>query len=500
LGKVQRFFKERLDVNYDDPNVSLYLNSIGDSLENYCDWSVMPNKLADSKEALMRFNRPFDPFDDKVKYLYDVASQWMHEEFYPYMCDSVMYSYDHVVDHHFDENKSPGWPWNISYTTKGDYWDSEDAGFFDQYWEALATDDPIVSYFAVSIKEELRKTGKLPRTMIAVDVNHVVANACLFLNQNEKMQQSHLRHSGAIGISMFNGGWHMLASEMRKIDRGNNAAELDGSKFDAVTRERHHLHVCEFRIACLGKQFRTARNIIRARNLYKNNIIKFVINVDGTVYVIFVSNPSGQGSTTHDNTLKNFMDVCVLWQLLVPEYLRTYQMFKLFVKLILCGDDMSFVTTSEIWKIFNPERIMSISHHIDMVYTSPCLQPRQFTDTEFLGHGFRMLHYNRTSMYVPVIDCHKMRSSFVRYNKTSTVYETINRLCGIRNETWGCEECREWFREAGLFLKRYYNYLEFDPQWIECWKGYKSDYDLFTLYTGYTLEQSMLNDSAVLKE
>lgn len=495
LGKVQRHFEEELVVDYYDKKVIDFLHTKGESESDYDDYIIVPKNLDHVHTALRRFNSPPDPFTSEVKSLYSEAAKWMYEEFYPFMSQSKIKSYCFLTDYHFNGKKSPGYPWNLKYPTKNDYWNSDDSIFFDEYWHRLGTDDPIMSLFAVSIKEEMRKRAKVEkggiRTIIASDVNHTVAMGALFLDQNEKMNKSHLRHSSAIGVSMMYGGWDNVVRRMNRIDDELCVFELDGVKFDAKFFNIHFQHIKEFRTLCLDDSEKTTENLKRVHNVYENFKYMLWVSVDGKVYLVRVGNPSGQGCTTNDNTLKNYMDNAVLFMLLTPAFLHSHKLFQMFVILVLVGDDDSMSVDKRIRHLYNPTRIMAIAHKIHMEYTTPCYEPRRMVDTEFLGHGFLPIKYRGFTVYVPSIDCHKMRASLVMFNKSHTLVETINRLCGFRNETWACKSCRKWFSECAQYVRN--QCVDGDPAIDTAWKGYLSDLELAEIFTGYKFTISDLS-------
>jgi hypothetical protein len=85
-------------------------------------------------------------------------------------------------------------------------------------------------------------------------------------------------------------------------------------------------------------------------------------------------------------------------------------------------------------------------------------EPELFQNLTFIGHRFKLVEVPRTNLKVWVsdIDCRKMRCSMVHgFSENSTrgtVYSTLERACGIRNETFMCVDCRQWFSSIICFL------------------------------------------------
>jgi hypothetical protein len=86
-------------------------------------------------------------------------------------------------------------------------------------------------------------------------------------------------------------------------------------------------------------------------------------------------------------------------------------------------------------------------------------------------------------VHLPVIDCRKMKTSMLKFNTSGEMWETIVRANGLRNETFACPHCRHWFSELIADL-RTETVNSLDQQVIDAWKSYKTDADLWSLYTG----------------
>jgi hypothetical protein len=486
LGKVFRIFNPR-SPDYHDDDVREFIEVKGDSLNNYMNYGVVPRKLEHAKKSILRYNRTEDPFSERVKCFYDEAGVWLEKEFGHWVSGSRVLSYDEIIEW-LRPLKSPGYPWTLVYPYKCDYWASPDADFYSKYWCKLSTPDYIRSLCSVSIKEEVRPADKIEngdvRTIISMDVNHVVAHCQLTLQQNQRLIASNTLHSSALGLNLLQGGFHKLNAKMSKFG-DKSTLELDGKKFDARFRKYCFDKIRDFRFSMLNKEEQTSDNYERLKNLYYELTYAPLVNVDGSVYGRCSGNPSGQACTTPDNTLKNFMDIVVLWHLIMPKEYHTYDSFKEHLILCICGDDINISVHPDVQNLFNSESIRLNMSQIDMEYHFASMQFRDNSECTFLGHGYKLCDVPSCgyAMYMPVIDCEKMRTNMLIYNEQKTAANCIVRACGLRNETFACDDCRKWFSELIEYLRNKYAMSQ-DPQIQEAWKSYLTDRELWRVYAG----------------
>jgi len=485
IGSISRYFKPK-EPNYYDDIVDEWISGTGEDPNKYSRYAVVPKRLGLATKAITRYDRVPDPFSKEVHHFYDVAGEWMEKTFAPFLCESNVCSYDYMTEW-LSPDKSPGMPWTHKYPFKCDYWNSPDADFYSVYWTALATKDYIRSLCSVSIKEEVRLKEKIDRdevrTIIAMDVNHVVAHGQLCLEQNQRLVASHEDHPIKLGINMFGGGWHRLNHRMSRFGSGANTIELDGKKFDGRFRYYCFEKIRDFRFKMLSAEQRTEANKTRLRNIYYELAHAPLVNVDGCVYGRSSGNPSGQGSTTPDNSLKNYQDVVVLWHLTMPEEMRTYDIFTSFTEICIVGDDINISVHPSIHHLFNVAAIRRVMSEIDMEYHFAAEEFRHNYECTFLGHAFSLVDIDGLdrAMYLPVIDCERMRSNMLIYNAKHTVDNTIVRACGLRNETFACKDCRVWFNDLIMFLLSRYGR---DLKCVDAFKNYLTDRELWELYSG----------------
>jgi len=481
MGRVYRHFSDSIP-DYEDVFVRKWLEDRGEDMSYYSHYDVTTITREYARAALARYDREMDPFTPEIKALYDIAAEWLWLEFGPHMSNSRVISSE-AAEAHLNNDKSPGAPWTlVGILSKGDYFELK-CDDYVKYWDLLATPNYIRSLCSSSGKEEIRPAEKVHagkiRSTISMEVGHVKAHTQLCLDQNEMLMATVGKHSSCLGIVMQYGGWDKLNTRMSRFAPVPSTMELDGDKFDARYRWYVFQKVRDFRYRCLRADYRTPENYARLCNIYRELCFAPFLDVDGHVYSREVGNPSGQACTTPDNIFKNFMDIVVLWLKIMPASYHNYRDFKRCLELCIVGDDINISVHPDIQHLFNAKKVMEYSHHIDMVYTTPTEEFRHNYECEFLGHGFQ----NVMGIYLPVINCVKMRTSMLKFNTTGEIWETIVRACGLRNETFACVHCRCWFSELIRDLKKEYGRSD-DSQIVDAWKSYKTDAELWSLYTG----------------
>lgn len=490
VGSVYRPFKPR-DNMYTNYYVQEWLNLNGD-FDTYSDYYVIGKNLNISRRSISRFDKPKNPFTLEDEELYRLCAQALPREF-RCLNGSRDYSYDEVLSK-LDSLKSPGYPWTLQYPYKYDYWMSDDIECFDRYWLSLASQEPMLTLASVSCKEEIRNADKIKadkgRTIVAMDVNHLVATGILMMNQNELLVQNNLKCASALGLTLYHGGAQRLAAYLMKWGHIANIFSVDGKEFDSTYNGVAFEEVYRFRFQMLRHDLRHDDNWRRFWNLMLQIRETYLVDVDGVVYKKDTGNCSGQGNTTPDNIFKAFLDGFCLWCMCVPADMRTYEAYRLNVRTVHCGDDWIFSVNPEYLYLFNYETIQSHAPRLGIKLEFENMLPALFGEVTFIGHRFKLVEVPDTNLRVWVadIDCRKMRCSMVHGfsdgKKVNNLYSTIERACGLRNETFMCMECREWFSSVIQFL---FDRADFDSEIGAATRScYLTDDQLWQIHTGLT--------------
>jgi len=505
LGRVYRPYKEG-SKDYADQEVVEYLRSIGESPDAYSAYKVVPKTLEGARTALSRYDRHPDPLSPSIKALYHRVSHWLDLEFGPILSDSRVMSLEEVEEW-LQHGKAPGYPWSLKYAFKEDYIASNDFDFYAKYWDKLATDNHVPSLVSCFVKVEVREVEKVEannvRSVSVMDTNHIVAHNQLVLHQNSRLASTPLQSASALGLNMLSHGAEDLIRHMSPDDFGlsPNTIEIDGKKFDSRYWSFILLLVGLFRARMLRASDRTPANEKRMKNLYHELAHAPFVDVDGHVYARDGGNPSGQAATTPDNILKNYMDFAVIWILVTPSEFHHHDIYSRFVRQCIVGDDINLTVKPAVQFYFNPLSIVEKASLIGMQYTLPTMDFRHFHECTFLGHSFLRTYVPSLDayMYLPVIDCVKMRTNMLIFNDHlggDRLANTIVRACALRTETFACEGCRSWFADLITFLRARHNPAR-NPQLRDAWKSYKTDHQLWELYSGFEDRFSSADPTAV---
>lgn len=489
IGRMPRHFVgDKPAPTWRDPLMSQFIRGPGSwafdekILQDPMPFSRNPRTLQLARAALRRYDRPCDPLGDRVKSYYRTAALWADAEFGRYVRNSRIYSYDEAQST-LDPSKAAGAPWSLYYASKGQYWASPDAIMFDQYWDLLCTDAGPPSVCAQIGKDQLQAfednfAGKM-RTVTSMDVNHVLSHAIFCADQNKRFQSAALVTSSAYGMSLLNGGANRLVHMMERDCKKPSTLELDGKRFDARFSSFLFDLIRDLRWSWLSDEWKTPDNKKRFDNIYRLLWSSPLLGLDGVLYSRYIGNPSGQLCTTVDNTIKNFMDMCVLWMLCTDPKFHFYAVFSSKIRLCLYGDDVNITVHHDFHHLFNADSILSASAHIDMEYTFASMDFRWFHECTFLGHSFSRSQLPGTSFWfwLPMISCVKMVCSYLCWGSDQdSPTARLEALCGIRNETFGCPHCRKFYSQFYEWVLPKYG--------IDYFPGYLPDVSLWALYTG----------------
>lgn len=256
-------------------------------------------------------SRPWEPDPVKWKFAEKVTIQQNS----PYLQASVM-SYEEAKIN-AERSKSPGYPWNKYYKTKGEVYDDPiaDAMIRDTIDHIMETGDmKIRTFHQSSPKTEVRPMEKLVgdnpkvRVFMCCDILLYTVGIMLYRNQNDQFLKAwSTTNYSAVGCSLQYGLWHKLFAiltsglpleEALKIvfycyDISAMEATLRSAVFDVIYRMRN-----SFLIIPPDKQYQY-QNLI---NWYFTCLLySYVIDPKGFLIMMFGGNPSGILNTLNDN-------------------------------------------------------------------------------------------------------------------------------------------------------------------------------------------------------
>jgi len=409
------------------------------------------------RTSIAKYNRA-QPLLDPVAW--GLAGEYVERHFGPWLGGSIEITRD-AAKNKAERMTSPGYPFSLKWQKKGDFLDDPISDrVLDAHWDKLATDSPIVSFWTASLKLELRPIEKIAvnsqRTFTASAADGSINTNRLCLDFNEAFYRSNNKHWSFVGCSKFSGGWDRL---YRRLSRHPNAFELDESSFDASLFRAALRGMQEFRWRMLAKEYRTPDNAKRLENMYDSIIHSVIVLDNGEVVMKHTGNPSGSANTIVDNTIILFRLFAYAWVVMSAEHDRAfntnfcnYRAFMGNVEAALNGDDNTFTCSDAVVGWFNPTTISKVWTGIGVVTTTPCEEPRQLENVQFLSHGFTKVR----GWWLPIPDREKVLCSLLYASEYNDPAWTLMRCSALRLESWADPKLREELVDLQQFLYRNY--------------------------------------------
>lgn len=270
-------------------------------------------------------SRPWDP--DPIKWKW--AQKLTIQQNAPFLHASVM-SYDEAVKS-AERSKSPGYPWNKHFKTKGEVYDDPFANQIlrDTITHIMRTGDMKVRTFHQgSPKDEVRPLEKLMgdnpkvRVFMCCDILLYTVGIMLYRNQNDQFLKAwQTNNYSAVGSSLQYGLWDKifrilttgltfedaLKEIFHSYDISAMEATLRSAVFEAIYKMRHSFLLIP---PDLQLEYQNLINWYFTCLLYA-----YVIDPYGFLIMMFGGNPSGILNTLNDNGIalqlyKNYSLAC----------------------------------------------------------------------------------------------------------------------------------------------------------------------------------------------
>jgi len=204
---------------------------------------------------------------------------------------------------------------------------------------------------------------------------------------------------------------------------------------------------------------------------------------DGNVFLKFLGMLSGISTTAEDNSLKTFMDAVAIVKYCIPDSIKlTYDLFMLIVIALVYGDDLVFSILPEYEKYFTADTIGAAGLKIGMLYTFQTDVPISIFELEVLSNTPVLVDWKGIKCWLPRHNCHKALNSMLKKNEKRDLPMLIQRLCGLRIQSWPCPECRKIFAGFKEYLDRVVSSHEAGVS--TAWRAWLTDDQLAALYMG----------------
>jgi hypothetical protein len=328
------------------------------------------------------------------------ACIFLRNEFFPFMRSAVVLTQPQAILM-LDSTTSSGYPWKmIGFPTKYLFISSDlSVDACDRDWQLCHSSDySDTKIYTNFVKEEIRPGDKLRanklRGVMCAPVDHVVTGLRLFADMNQKLYDSHIATSSAVGISSRRGTWDLLYKHLARFEKG---FALDESGYDATLPPVLFDCIRDFRKECLPPEYGSMVD-----NYYRCIVYALVRFPDGCVYRKRGGNPSGSVNTISDNTLILFLLFSYAW---IKTTGLGYEDFKRNVVCFLYGDDNTFTVSRDFIGIFNAKTVKQAFSDFGVVVknTGPDLEPKEVSELDFLSTRF----VRRNGYIVPFKDHEK---------------------------------------------------------------------------------------------
>lgn len=465
-----------------DPQLKCFVDESG--IEIPPEWGLPTPNASASYKSLAKYGKDILPMSVDMVVAMNMAWSYTTRHFGMYMRNSQVLSYEEAKEH-LDMSTSSGAPFNQHYKTKQELFDKDPE--IDQWlqtdWDTMGMDPNWTCLFTNSLKEELRTDEKLCensiRTFLSGGVDAVVHGTRLFVDMNEKMYDSHLQSSSAVGMSPYKGNWDRLYRKLKTFRKGY---ALDESQYDSSLRCYMLWGCAKFRWEMLEEQYKTVENLQRIRVYYRNLVNTLVICPDGVIVMKKTGNPSGSVNTITDNTLILYTLLAYAWIRTSTPVLRSYESFELHTAKALVGDDNTWTVSDEAHEFYNAISVIEQWKVIGVTTTTDALYPRKPEELDFLSAHTVFMN----GMAVPLYSRVKLMNSLLyapREHLTPAI--TLERTAALLSVGWTDLPFRRFCRETiDWLLQKYDPVMNDEPRWIMAKCQIQDDERYYRLFTG----------------
>lgn len=385
-----------------------------------------------------------------------------------------------------DGKKACGWPYCAKYATKAQAWaDPNFMNDFKIFDDRLHSDRGISNLDTIFLKHELRPIEKCgagkARTVFCQDVVSAVwgtmYNKHFDMTIIDNFSEAIYNNAAiVVGMSPYNNTFQLLADKFT----GYTCFEMDGSAWDTTMYDDVHQNIANIRINAYAYDELDAKAL---RNYYKQVNHTSVVLPDGSIKYRRSGNPSGQSSTTIDNSI---------WTLVVNIYLLikyfkkrkivvTQQWLDMYIKWIVFGDDI-------IWGIKNglvselkldcqsmiDEMLIIANDELGIRFTSS--PPSPIVGLKWLNKGWGI----KNGQWVPTVDIVKMLNSLYVQSKNRSARDVLERALTMRMDSYGTPQMYAYLNQFIDWMVEKYGIFDLKPMWL-------TEFELQSLYNGSDL-------------
>jgi len=486
---------EAYESRYDPEIRNLYFEDFY-KLENL-DLDALSSKYREPnytmQSALHGFNKynvPQPKLEDDV---WESASDMTERMYLPYMRNSNIMSVE-AVWAEINKNTSCGTFLSEKYRNKKDLYDKEGLERFNWFWDNYKKCTPI---WKNSLKSELRSIEKFSaidgkfdkiRVFTASPVDLTIFEDMLFLDQNQKFYESHLKTWSCVGLSKYAGGFQ----KMKRKFKFKNYLSLDGKAYDSCLHNKHSDKNYKLRLRALNGS--KLKDIIeRVQYAEYHNKFSYVLLPTGDIVQKTTGNPSGCVNTVVDNTIGLTRLVFYIILKIAKEkgIEITYEDIMDNVIGFIYGDDVLLNISDEWMTWLNPSSFIKESTLAGQPFESEDGSEDWVKEEDlfFLGHNFVQDQFYT----FPAPKTDKILSSLRFGSCHPQIQMHYLRANALRMESWANKQCRSILQKYIEFLEKNFNKRIFQTFNLkngetitenQLRSAYKDDYFCFCLYTG----------------
>jgi len=416
-------------------------------------YDMIPPSRKNALKSIMKYDKPQPVVDEEC---WQLASEQTYEHFRFYMQNSKLVSMEDALAT-MDKGTSPGYPWNISYSTKQRMIDNVDVpALLNEYWEHYQNISPI---WTCSQKIEMRTVEKIRdgriRTFTASPLELSVAMSQYCLDQNNRFYQSAMKTSSFVGHTTFSGAFQQIYDKLTEGGVRKIGFDTDIKDFDASVSRRMLEDQRDRRWRFMHPSIQDdPEHKARFYHMYDEIIHSYIVLENGDLIQKHSGNPSGSVNTIVDNTMTLDHLLRYAWLVFTKEahfkivaeqsaaqvvsdvpdpWNRAF--FERTVKYVLCGDDN--IMTVEPDRIKNPydftgRSVRDVWASLGIVATSDDWEGRPVELLQFLSQSFCKVG----RMYLPSPDTDKVLCSLLYNSKIDDVRWHYYRALALRLQGW----------------------------------------------------------------
>lgn len=454
-------------------------------------------------KSVSKYDKAQPQLDRKA---WNLAGEWTIAHFSPYVMGSKIVD-EEVVIRECDKSTSSGYPWNLSFPKKKDFFESGPTHVLPAFWNELGQIDEMkmMPIWVCAQKRELRLSEKLDdgkvRTFTASPIEHALSLARLCLDFNNKFYATAGKHWSFVGSSPFLRGWHNL---YLRLSKHPNAFELDESEYDSSLFREAMFGQRDIRWEMMRQSDKeNPENKRRLWRLYDHIVDSVIVLENGELIMKHTGNPSGSANTIVDNTMILFRLFAYAWIIQARRFkvmnqvavdamrdadpeLRNYDLptfgeysdFMEHVEAALNGDDNTFTVSDFVREWFNPKTIREIWSGIGITTKTPCDEPRKLEECQFLSHGFVKIG----GLWLPCPDTDRVLCSLEHASPKDDPRWHLMRAHALRMSSWANTECRQ-------IIQSFIEYLRNDPEWSSKLHGEIDGMDMKTIDRGWKMNR-----------